>query len=153
MGNFKEDIARTRAFVFDVDGVLTDGGIVPIDGGKDFLRKYNAKDGYAVAYAVRRGYRVCIISGGRGDLLRSRMERLGVTRMYLNCMNKREALLEFAADYGIDLADTIYMGDDMRYVSEFAGGCGAVRDIVEQTLRAQGEWCCDTMGVMGVASR
>ena len=51
MGNFKEDIARTRAFVFDVDGVLTDGGIVPIDGGKDFLRKYNAKDGYAVAYA------------------------------------------------------------------------------------------------------
>ena len=57
MGNFKEDIARTRAFVFDVDGVLTDGGIVPIDGGKDFLRKYNAKDGYAVAYAVRRGYR------------------------------------------------------------------------------------------------
>lgn len=113
MGNFKEDIARTRAFVFDVDGVLTDGGIVPIDGGKDFLRKYNAKDGYAVAYAVRRGYRVCIISGGRGDLLRSRMERLGVTRMYLNCMNKREALLEFAADYGIDLADTIYMGDDI----------------------------------------
>ena len=157
MGNFKEDIARTRAFVFDVDGVLTDGGIVPIDGGKDFLRKYNAKDGYAVAYAVRRGYRVCIISGGRGDLLRSRMERLGVTRMYLNCMNKREALLEFAADYGIDLADTIYMGDDIveasRYVSEFAGGRGAVRDIVEQTLRAQGEWCCDTMGVMGVASR
>ena len=173
MGNFKEDIARTRAFVFDVDGVLTDGGIVPIDGGKDFLRKHNAKDGYAVAYAVRRGYRVCIISGGRGDLLRSRMERLGVTRMYLNCMNKREALLEFAADYGIDLADMIYMGDDIpdldcmrevglpvcpadaaaevieasRYVSEFRGGEGAVRDIVEQVLRARGDWAKNSEGV------
>lgn len=64
MGNFKEDIARCRAFVFDVDGVMTDGGIIPtIDG--DFIRRYNAKDGYALAYAIKMGYKVCIISGGR----------------------------------------------------------------------------------------
>ena len=48
MGNFKEDIAKTKAFIFDVDGVMTDGGIMPIEGGKDFIRKYNAKDGYAI---------------------------------------------------------------------------------------------------------
>ena len=51
MGNFKEDIARTEAFIFDVDGVMTDGGIIPtLDG--DFIRRYNAKDGYALGYAM-----------------------------------------------------------------------------------------------------
>ena len=55
MANFKEDIAKVKAFVFDVDGVMTDGGIMPIGDGSDFIRKYNAKDGYAIADAVRRG--------------------------------------------------------------------------------------------------
>lgn len=179
MGNFKEDIVKVKAFIFDVDGVMTDGGIMPIGDGSDFIRKYNAKDGYAIAYAVRRGYKVCVISGGHGNLLRSRMERLGVTRMYLNCMDKITAMNEFFADYDIDPADTIYMGDDIpdlecmqmvgipvcpadacmevieaaRYVSEFGGGKGAVRDIVEQTLRAQDEWAKDRQGVLGVASK
>ena len=173
MGNFKEDIARTRAFVFDVDGVMTDGGIMPIEGGRDFIRKYNAKDGYAIAYAIRRGYKVCVITGGHGDLLRSRLERLGVTKMYLNCMDKIAALNEFFAEYGIDAADTIYMGDDIpdlecmravgipvapadaaseildaaRYVSEYPGGRGCVRDIVEQVLRARGQWALHAKGV------
>ena len=179
MGNFKEDIAKTKAFILDVDGVMTDGGIMPIEGGTDFIRKYNAKDGYAIAYAVRRGYKVCVITGGHGNLLRSRMERLGVTRLYLNCMDKISAMQEFFAEYDVDPATTIYMGDDIpdleclalvgipvcpadacsevieasRYVSEFCGGRGAVRDIIEQTLRAQDEWAKDRTGVLGVASR
>lgn len=179
MGNFKEDIAKTKAFILDVDGVMTDGGIMPIEGGMDFIRKYNAKDGYAIAYAVRRGYKVCVITGGHGNLLRSRMERLGVTRLYLNCMDKIAAMQEFFAEYDVDPATTIYMGDDIpdlecmelvgipvcpadacsevveasRYVSEFCGGRGAVRDIIEQTLRAQDEWAKDRTGVLGVASR
>ena len=179
MGNFKEDIAKTKAFILDVDGVMTDGGIMPIEGGTDFIRKYNAKDGYAIAYAVRRGYKVCVITGGHGNLLRSRMERLGVTKLYLNCMDKISAMQEFFAEYDVDPATTIYMGDDIpdlecmelvgipvcpadacsevveasRYVSEFCGGMGAVRDIVEQTLRAQDEWAKDRTGVLGVASR
>ena len=179
MGNFKEDIAKTKAFILDVDGVMTDGGIMTIEGGTDFIRKYNAKDGYAIAYAVRRGYKVCVITGGHGNLLRSRMERLGVTRLYLNCMDKISAMQEFFAEYDVDPATTIYMGDDIpdlecmelvgipvcpadacsevieasRYVSEFCGGRGAVRDIIEQTLRAQDEWAKDRTGVLGVASR
>ena len=179
MGNFKEDIAKTKAFILDVDGVMTDGGIMPIEGGMDFIRKYNAKDGYAIAYAVRRGYKVCVITGGHGNLLRSRMERLGVTKLYLNCMDKIAAMQEFFAEYDVDPATTIYMGDDIpelecmelvgipvcpadacsevveasRYVSEFCGGRGAVRDIIEQTLRAQDEWAKDRTGVLGVASR
>ena len=178
MANFKEDIAKTRAFIFDVDGVMTDGGISPIEGGTDFIRKYNAKDGYAIAYAVKRGYKVCVISGGFGNLLRARLEKLGVTKIYLGCLNKIEAMEEFFREYNIDPAYTIYMGDDIpdlecmhmvgiptcpadacsevveasRYVSEFCGGCGAVRDIIEQTLRAKDEWAKDHIGVI-TASR
>ena len=176
MANFKEDIAKTRAFIFDVDGVMTDGGIMPIEGGTDFIRKYNAKDGYAIAYAVRRGYKVCVISGGYGTLLRARLEKLGVTKIYLGCMNKIEAMEEFFREYDIDPAYTIYMGDDIpdlecmemvgipvcpadacmevveasRYVSEFNGGHGAVRDIVEQVMRAQNKWAKNLKGVLGL---
>ena len=178
MGNFKEDIARVEAFVFDVDGVMTDGGIIPTPDG-DFIRRYYAKDGYAIAYAIREGYKICIISGGRGDMLRRRLEMLGIEHMYLNCMDKIAAINEFIAKYGLNAENVIYMGDDIpdlecmrivgipvcpadacmevieasRYVSEFDGGRGAVRGIVEQVLRAQQRWAKSSEGVLGVASR
>ena len=150
MGNFKEDIARTEAFIFDVDGVMTDGGIIPtLDG--DFIRRYNAKDGYALGYAVKMGYKVCIITGGRGKTLENRLRMLGINRYYTDCMDKITAMREYFADEGIDPAHAIYMGDDIpdlecmrevgipvcpadaaaevieasRYVSEFRGGEGA----------------------------
>lgn len=175
MGNFKEDVARVEAMVFDVDGVMTDGGIIPTPDG-DFIRRYNAKDGYAIASAIREGMKICVISGGRGEMLRRRLEMLGVTRMYLNCMDKTAALGEFLADYGIVAENVIYMGDDIpdlecmrmvgipvcpadaamevveasRYVSEFNGGHGAVRDIVEQVMRAQQKWAKNLKGVLGL---
>ena len=172
MGNFKEDIARTEAFIFDVDGVMTDGGIIPtLDG--DFIRRYNAKDGYALGYAVKMGYKVCIITGGRGKTLENRLRMLGINRYYTDCMDKITAMREYFADEGIDPAHAIYMGDDIpdlecmqmvgipvcpadacsevveasRYVSEFEGGRGAVRDIVEQVLRARGDWAKNSEGV------
>lgn len=172
MGNFKEDIARTEAFIFDVDGVMTDGGIIPtLDG--DFIRRYNAKDGYALGYAVKMGYKVCIITGGRGKTLENRLRMLGINRYYTDCMDKITAMREYFADEGIDPAHAIYMGDDIpdlecmrevgipvcpadaaaevieasRYVSEFRGGEGAVRDIVEQVLRARGSWAKNSEGV------
>ena len=178
MGNFKEDIARVKAFVFDVDGVFTDGGIMPLPDG-DFIRKYNAKDGYALVYANRMGYKVCIITGGRGELLRRRFAYYKVTRFIDGCTDKITELKRFMADEGLDPSEVIFMGDDIpdlecmqlvgipvcpadacsevieaaRYVSEFGGGKGAVRDIVEQTLRAQDEWAKDRQGVLGVASK
>ena len=174
MGNFKEDVARVEAIVLDVDGVMTDGGIIPTPDG-DFIRRYDAKDGYAIASAIREGLKVCIISGGRGRMLENRLQMLGVTRYYLNCMDKVTAIREFVADYSIDLENVIYMGDDIpdlecmrevgipvapadaaseiieaaRYVSEFKGGCGCVRDIIEQTLRAQDCWAKNCEGVAG----
>lgn len=176
MGNFKEDIARVEAIVLDVDGVMTDGGIIPTPDG-DFIRRYDAKDGYAIASAIREGLKVCIISGGRGRMLENRLQMLGVTRFYLNCMDKVTAIREFVADYGVDLENVIYMGDDIpdlecmrlvgvpvcpsdaamevveasRYISEFNGGHGAVRDIIEQVMRAKGVWAKNLKGVLGKA--
>jgi 3-deoxy-D-manno-octulosonate 8-phosphate phosphatase (KDO 8-P phosphatase) len=171
MGNFKEDIVNTEAFVFDVDGVFTDGGITPF--GDDFIRRYNAKDGYAVAYACRMGYKICIISGGRGKWLQKRFEHLHATRIYTDCADKIAALEEFLQDFHLDAAHVIFMGDDIpdlecmkvvgipvapadaaseilevaRYVSEYPGGRGCVRDIVEQVLRARGDWALHSQGV------
>ena len=173
--NFKERLADVEAFVFDVDGVMTDGSIMPLPDG-DFLRRYNAKDGYALSYAIKHGYKVCIISGGFGSLLASRMQRLGVKHLYTNCMDKIKAIHEFAEAEGVNLENTIYVGDDIpdlecmrlvgvpvcpsdaamevveasRYVSEFRGGHGAVRDIVEQVMRSQGRWAKSLKGVLGL---
>ena len=178
MANFKEDIVNCNAFIFDVDGVMTDGGIIPTPDG-DFIRRYNAKDGYAIASAIREGMKICVISGGRGNMLRHRLEMLGVTRMYLNCMDKTAALGEFLADHGIAAENVIYMGDDIpdlecmrmvgipvcpadaaseiieasRYVSEYDGGHGAVRDIVEQVMRAQHKWAKNLKGVLGIPTK
>ena len=180
--NFKEIIADVEAIVLDVDGVMTDGGIIPI--GNDFIRKYNAKDGYALAYGIKHGLKVCVISGGFGENLRGRLERLGVKHYYLGCMDKIAAINEFAAAEQVNLDNTIYMGDDIpdlecmrlvgipvapadacaevlataMYISEHKGGEGAVRDIIEQVMRVQGRWALDSRGVIAedstsVASR
>ncbi len=165
MGNFKEDIAKVKAFVFDVDGVFTDGSLA-MDSSGDFIRTYNAKDGFSVSYALKKGYKVCIITGGRGVSVDRRFELLGVTKVYSYCKDKVPKLNEFLSVNNLTAADILYMGDDIpdydamkmvgmpvcprnaaseiieisRYVSEFDGGKGCVRDVVEQVLRAQDNW-------------
>ena len=163
--NFKELLADVEAIVFDVDGVMTDGGIMPLPDG-DFLRKYNAKDGYALGYAVKHGLNVCIISGGFGRTLESRMKRLGIENYYLGCMDKIAAIEEFSERCGVPVERMMYMGDDIpdyevmtkcglacapadaapeikavaHYISDKKGGEGCGRDVIEQTLKAQGKW-------------
>ncbi len=172
MGNFKEDIVKVEAMIFDVDGVLTDGGIIPTRDG-DFIRKYNAKDGYAIAYAIKMGYKICIITGGRGENLSYRLKMLHIEDIYLDCSNKMAALDDYCQKYNLKRENIIYMGDDIpdlecmkavgipvcpadsamevieasRYVSEFDGGRGCVRDIIEQVLRARGDWAKNSDGV------
>ena len=172
MGNFKEDIARIEAMIFDVDGVMTDGRIIPTAEG-DFIRCYNCKDGYALAYAIRHGYRVCVITGGYGKILERRLRMLGMQDFYIDCMDKISTLREYMKKYNLNPKNVLYMGDDIpdlecmrevgmpvcpadsaaeviecsRYVSEFEGGRGAVRDIAEQVLRARGDWAKSSEGV------
>ncbi|MDR2891059.1 MAG: HAD hydrolase family protein [Alistipes sp.] len=172
MENFKEKLTRVEAFVFDVDGVFTDGGLVPLADG-DFVRTYHARDGYAVTYAVSEGYSIYIITGGRGETLKRRFDMLKVTGFYPNVADKCAVLRELAEREGLNLANVVYMGDDipdlgvMRmvgipvcpadacheiidtaiYVSQYAGGKGCVRDIIEQVLRAKGDWLKHTVGM------
>lgn len=177
MGNFKEDIAKVKAFVFDVDGVFTDGGITPLANG-DFIRKYNSKDGYAVTYAARSGYPVAIITGGRGPSLEMRFNMLGVTGLYTNISDKLSVLKKFMEEHSLEPDEVMFMGDDIpdldsmkhvgmpvcpadavseilevsRYVSQFKGGEGCVRDVIEQVLRAHGVWAKNTKGLHTVTS-
>ena len=176
--NFKELLADVEAIVFDVDGVMTDGGIIPLADG-DFIRKYYAKDGYALAYAVKHGLNIGVISGGFGKILESRMNRLGIEYRYLGCMDKIAAIDDFISKTGIKRENVIYMGDDIPdlevlrhvgipvapadacsevlqaavYISEYNGGAGAVRDIIEQVMRVKGTWALDSKGVIAEDSK
>ena len=178
MGNFKEDIAKVKAFVFDVDGVFTDGGIISLTNG-DFMRQYNSKDGYAVTYAARSGYPIAIITGGRGASLEMRFQMLGVARFYPNISDKLTVLKSFMEEHSLAPEEVLYMGDDIpdldamkyvgmpvcpadavseileasRYVSQFSGGKGCVRDVIEQVLRAHDKWAKHTKGLHTVQSR
>ena len=178
MGNFKEDIARIKAFIFDVDGVMTDGGITVTPEG-EFLRQFNAKDGYALSLALKKGYHVGVITGGRGNSLHVRFKMLGIEHFYPNCFAKLKALHELMGKIGVTADEVLYMGDDIpdldpmkhigmpvcpadaatevvnisRYVSQFRGGEGCVRDVVEQVLRARGDWYKEGDTPIEVASR
>lgn len=165
MVNFKEALVEIQAFVFDVDGVFTDAQITLASDG-EYLRQYNMRDGLAVVQAVKKGYAVAVISGGEGQQLERRMRSLGIRHIYLKQENKVEALLDFSKQSGVALSRVIYTGDDypdlapmrrvrlavapadaaddvkaaVHYVSGFRGGRGCVRDVIEQVLRARGDW-------------
>ncbi len=165
MLNFKERLSFIKAFVFDVDGVFTNGQLLILHTGEQ-LRTMNIRDGYAVQLAVKLGYPIAIISGGDEKSVVLRMEKLGVKDIYLPAPDKCKAFREFTVRYNLNPDTVLYMGDDMpdyeviqlagirtcpsdadsaiknlaHYISGFSGGKGCVRDVIEQTLRAQGKW-------------
>jgi len=163
--NFKEILKEIKAFAFDVDGVFTDCKVMLTENG-EFLRQFNMRDGLAVVRARQKGYPIAIISSGKGAQLVKRMDMLGVDKLYLESMDKGESLLRFAKDAGISPDEILFMGDDVQdipaikaarigaapsdavpavkkvaaYTSLYRGGDGCVRDIIEQVLRAHGDW-------------
>jgi len=168
MKNFKEQLHKVKAFAFDVDGVFTDG-IILIHPSGELLRTSNTRDGYAVQKAVQHGFPVAIISGGKSESVRERFKGIGVTDIYLGTTDKVEALEDFRFKYGLELADILFMGDDIpdwevmlrvgfptcpadaapeiiavsAYVSSYGGGKGCVRDVIEQVLKLKGLWLTD----------
>ncbi|WP_372918800.1 KdsC family phosphatase [Salegentibacter sp.] len=163
--NYKEQLNDINTFVFDVDGVLTDGSI-QISTQGELLRTMNMKDGYALKAAHQAGYTVCIISGGKNEGVRSRLRGLGLTDIYLGIQDKVEQMDEFFDIYNIKPDQVLYMGDDIpdyyamqkiglpccpqdavaeiknisKYVSHKKGGKGCVRDVIEQVMKVQGKW-------------
>lgn len=165
MENFKTKLTRVNTFIFDVDGVLTDGSVTLLPDGEQ-ARTMNIKDGYALQLAVKKGYKVAIISGGKSELVRKRLNGLGITDVYLGINDKIDSYKELIEIYNINPDTILYMGDDMPdyevmkrvgvatcpndaaqeikdiciYISQKPGGKGAVRDVIEQVLKVQGKW-------------
>ena len=163
--SYKEYLEHITTFVFDVDGVLTDGTIQITSNG-EMLRTMHTKDGYAMKAAIQQGYNICIISGGSNQGVKQRLNALGVTDVYLGVSDKVEQLDEYFDIYNIKSENTVYMGDDIPdihvmkmvglpccpndavaeikdlslYISHKKGGKGCVRDIIEQVMRVQGKW-------------
>jgi 3-deoxy-D-manno-octulosonate 8-phosphate phosphatase (KDO 8-P phosphatase) len=165
MSNFKENLAKVKAFVFDVDGVFASSKVILHPSG-DMMRTMNIKDGYAVFYTLSKGYLIAIISGGTSESVRMRFQKLGVTDVYLGSGNKMKDFKDFVTKHDLDPGNILYMGDDIpdyevmklvgvptcpsdaveeikaisAYISDKAGGEGCVRDVIEQVLRLQGKW-------------
>lgn len=163
--SYKEIMNQITTFVFDVDGVLTDGTIHVLPTG-EMLRNMHIRDGYAMKAALEQGYKVCIISGGSNEGVRVRLKNLGVTDIYLGVPNKVEIFHEFCDGYQINPENVLYMGDDIPdyhvmklvglptcpqnavpeikqisyYISHVIGGHGAVRDVIEQVMKVQNKW-------------
>ncbi|SRR5690554_1679688 len=163
--SYKEYLEHITTFIFDVDGVLTDGTITVTTSG-DMLRTMNIKDGYALKTAVSKGFHVCIISGGTNEGVRLRLKGLGVTDVFLGAHNKINQLNLYLEKHQLNAKNVLFMGDDLpdfpvmklvglpccpqdavpeikaisKYVSHKSGGKGAVRDVIEQVLKVQGKW-------------
>ncbi|GGI57693.1 KdsC family phosphatase [Winogradskyella haliclonae] len=163
--SYKEYLNDITTFIFDVDGVLTDGSVTVTTDG-EMLRTMNIKDGFALKTAVDAGYNVCIISGGSNEGVRKRLSGLGIKDIYLGAHNKIEQLNDYFSKNEIANNQTLYMGDDIpdypvmklvalpccpqdavpeikevsKYISHKNGGKGAVRDVIEQVLKVQGKW-------------
>lgn len=163
--SYKEYLKHINTFIFDVDGVLTDGSVTVMTNG-DMLRTMNIKDGYALKTAVDEGFNVCIISGGSNEGVRKRLSGLGIKDIFLGAHNKIDQLNEYLKSKNVALDHVLYMGDDIpdfpvmklvglpccpqdavpeikaisKYISHKNGGKGAARDVIEQVLKVHDKW-------------
>ncbi|MFM2387417.1 MAG: hypothetical protein RL660_2174 [Bacteroidota bacterium] len=160
-----EVFERIDTFIFDVDGVLTNGQLLVMNDGS-LLRSMNIKDGYALQLAIKQGYKVIIVSGGNNESVRQRLIGLGVDNVHLGIHDKAIKLQELITADTLSLDRCLYMGDDMpdlapmqivglpcapqdactevlqaaKYVSPLKGGEGCVRDVIERVLKLHGKW-------------
>ena len=165
MTNFKEDLACVKAFIFDIDGVLSLQTINLNSFGYP-NRTINLRDGYALQLAIRKGYHVAIISGCNSKEYLKRLKTLGIKDVYLNCKSKLDHFHSFLSKHNLSTSDVLYMGDDIpdyqvmkiagvpvcpsdadseirqisSYISDKKGGEGCVRDVIEQVMRLHNKW-------------
>ena len=168
MTSYKELLKDIRTFVFDYDGVLTDGSVITLDDGEAY-RTTNVKDGYALQLARKKGYNVAVISGARAECMVHRLKALQISDYFLGVENKLETFRSYLKERSIDPAHVLFMGDDIpdyevmleaglpscpadaaeeiknvaKYISHQGGGRGCVRDVIEQVMKMQGKWMND----------
>lgn len=162
---FLQNLKNITTFIFDVDGVLTNGTVMATESG-ELLRSFNIKDGYALQLAAKRGYNICIISGGKGMAMSKRFEGLGIADVFLGVDDKLPVFNNYIQQKGIRPDQILYMGDDVpdaevmrlvgiatcpndaveeikaisHYISPKNGGETAARDVIEKVLKVQHQW-------------
>lgn len=163
--NYKASLHQINTFVLDYDGVLTDGKVILTSEG-EALRTANVKDGYAMQLAIKKGYRIIVISGGYSKSTLFRLQNLGVEEIHLGVQHKLETYKEVIKKYDLEPENILYMGDDIpdmkpmklagmaccpadaaeeikslcHYISPVLGGSGCVRDVIEQVMKLQNKW-------------
>jgi len=168
MSNYKEKLLKVNTFIFDYDGVLSDGSVILTSDG-DALRTANVKDGYAMQLAIKKNYRIAIISGGYSESMKRRFESLKIEDVFLSVDKKIDVYNLYLETHNLKPENVLFMGDDIpdyeimlkagvptcpsdaveeikrvaTYISHQSGGHGCVRDIIEQVLKVQGKWMND----------
>jgi 3-deoxy-D-manno-octulosonate 8-phosphate phosphatase (KDO 8-P phosphatase) len=163
--SYKLKLQDIKAIFLDIDGVITDGSLIMHPSG-EFLRNMSTRDGYAIKKAANSGFLVFIISGGSSQAMKKRLAFLDVTEIYMDVKNKVTTFKSICEKYKLSKENTLYMGDDIPdykimkevgiatcpkdacteilgisdYISHKKGGNGAVRDIIEHTLKIHGKW-------------
>jgi 3-deoxy-D-manno-octulosonate 8-phosphate phosphatase (KDO 8-P phosphatase) len=166
--SYKELLKNVNTFIFDYDGVLSDGSIFTLADGEAY-RRTNVKDGYALQLAIKKGYRVAVISGAAADNMLNRLKSLQITDVFLGVENKLQKFNEYLSEHSLDPSEVLFMGDDIpdyevmlhagvpacpldaseeikrisKYISHSPGGQGCVRDVIEQVLKIQEKWMND----------
>jgi 3-deoxy-D-manno-octulosonate 8-phosphate phosphatase (KDO 8-P phosphatase) len=166
--NVLEYFQKITCFVFDVDGVLTDGGVLLLENGLQ-ARRMNIKDGLALQMALRKGYRVVVISGGSSEPVIRRLQYLGLEEINLGLKDKLKFMEAYLEQNGLKWEEVLYMGDDLpdipvlekaglpcspadgafevkkisKYISPVNGGFGCVRDVIEKVLKLNDHWQYD----------
>jgi len=167
--NLLERFAQVKLFVFDVDGVLTDGTLYVFDNGEQ-VRRMNIKDGFALQLAKKKGYRVIVISGSFSEAVIARLKKLGIEEVFMKVTNKKGKLEELLQQSGASWSNVLFMGDDIpdytvmhavglscapadaapeikhaaHYISPISGGMGCVREVIEKVLKLHGHWELET---------
>jgi 3-deoxy-D-manno-octulosonate 8-phosphate phosphatase (KDO 8-P phosphatase) len=163
--NVLELFKNITTFVFDIDGVLTDGTVLVLRDGLQ-ARQMHVKDGFGLQMAMKKGYRLFVISGGYSEEVKNRLEKLGVTNIYMAIEDKTQLLTTLVEKNKINWEEVLYMGDDLpdlplmekvglsccpadavnevktvvNYISPVNGGWGCVRDVIEKVLKVNGKW-------------
>ncbi len=163
--NVLSGFKKIKVFVLDVDGVLTNGNLLLLDDGQ-MARVMNIKDGYAMQNAIKKGYRILVISGGKSAAVKTRLNLLGISDVHIGVEDKLQVLKNYISHNSLSKDQVLYMGDDLpdlevmqhagmaccpadavaeiktlaMYISPFNGGQGCVRDVIEKVLKLNGEW-------------
>ena len=163
-----DQFKKITTFVFDMDGVLTDGHILVLNDGQH-ARKMNIKDGFALQLAVKKGYQILVVSGSTSDAVVSRLNKLGITNVFMGVLDKIKLVNDFLLTHDLLWENVLVMGDDIpdleilqkaglstcpadavsevrsisKYISTRNGGEACVRDVIEKVLRSRDHWSFD----------